>query len=133
MPQLQNLVLTDRASTPVNHTFTPREIDSNGVGSVVESTGVPIGDNRFSIGLRRTADGRSKATVKMVIPIVQTQTVNGVSSPVVVRTAYVDCTFSFDSTSTVQERKDAVGMFQSAFDASKLLVNDTIVNLQGVY
>jgi hypothetical protein len=133
MPQLQNLVLTDRAGTPVNHTFVPREIDSNGVGAVVESTGVPIGDNRYSIGLRRTAEGRCKATVKMSLPIVQTQTINGISSPVVVRTAYVDCTFTFDSTSTEQERKDAVGMFQSSFDSAKVLVNDTIVKLQGVF
>jgi hypothetical protein len=133
MPQLQNLVLTDRAATPVNHTFVPREIDSSGVGMVVESSGVPIGDNRFSVGLRRTSEGRCKATLKGVFPIVQTQTVNGISTPVVVRTAYADVTFSFDSTSTEQERKDCVGMLASSLDPAKVLVNDTLVKLQGVY
>lgn len=132
MPQLQNLVLTDRESTPVDHTFVPREI-TDGVGVVVESTGVPIGDNRFSVSLRRTAEGRYKATLKGVFPIVQDQTVNGIVSPVVVRTSYVDMTFSFDETSEESERNNVVGMAQSALDAAELLVNDTLVKLQGVY
>lgn len=133
MGQLANVVLTDRASTPVNHTFVPRDIDSNGVGTVVESTGTPIGDNRFSVGLRRTADGRIKTTVKGVFPIVQTQTINGITSPVVVRTAYANFEFSYAAESTLQERKDVVGMMASSLAAAQTVVNDTIVNLNGVY
>jgi hypothetical protein len=132
MPQLQNLVLTDRAATPVNHTFLPRDI-ADGVGTVVESSGVPIGDNRFSVTMRRTAEGRYKSTLKGVFPIVQTQTINGISTPVVVRTAYADITFSFDGSSTEQERKDVVGMMASSLGASQVLVNDTVVKNQGVY
>lgn len=132
MPQLQNLVLTDRASTPVAHTFTPSGMVGN-VGTVVEYTGTPIGDNRFAISSRRTAEGRYKTVLKGTFPIVQNQTVNGIVSPVVVRTAYAEITFSFDSTSTEQERKDAVGMMQSSLDASKVLVNDTVVKTNGVY
>lgn len=132
MPQLQNIVLTDRAATPVNHTFVPLDIQ-NSVGTVVESTGIPIGQNALSVSLRQTAGGRYKGVLKLVLPIVQTQTVNGVSSPVVVRTAYADLTFSFDASSTEQERKDMVGMLASSLDPAKVLVNDTIVKLQGVY
>lgn len=132
MPQLQNLTLTDRAITPVVHTFTPDDIKS-GVGRVVESTGVPLGANGVTVGLNKTAQGRYKATLKGTFPVVQNQTVNGITAPVVVRTAYAEVTFSFDSTSTEQERKDVVGMIQSAFDPSKLLVNDTVIKLQGVY
>lgn len=132
MPQLQNLVLTDRATTPVAHTFVPRDIRDN-IGTVVESSGIPIGDSRFTISTTRTAQGKCKSRAQLTVPVVQTQTVNGVSTPVVVRTAYVDVTFTFDATSTEQERKDVVGMFQSAFDASKVLVNDAIVKQQGVY
>lgn len=132
MPSLQNLVLTDRASTPVAHTFVPRDIINN-VASVVESTGVPIGDNRFSISLRRTTEGKVKINLRLAVPIVQTQTINGISTPVVVRTGYVDTTFSFDSTSTEQERKDVVGMFMTSLDPSKTLVNDVLTKLQSVY
>lgn len=133
MPQLQNLVLTDRAATPVNHTFTPADIDSNGVGRVVESSGVPIGNNEATIGLSKTAAGAYKGRLRLTLPVVQTQTINGVASPVVVRIARADVLFTFDKSSTEQERKDAVGMVASSLDASKALVNDTLVKLQGVY
>lgn len=132
MPQLQTLVLTDRTpTTAVDHTFQPRDIKS-GVGSVVESSGVPIGDKRFTISLRQV-NSRYRAQMQLAVPVVQTQTINGVSTPVVVRTAYADVTFTFDNASTEQERTDLVGMLQSSLAESKTLVNDTVVKLQGVY
>jgi hypothetical protein len=132
MPQLQNLVLTDRAATPVDHTFTPRDI-TDGVGAVVESSGVPIGDKRVTVSLNRTGTNRYKPQVRFTFPVVQTETINGVSRPTVVRTAYADLTFNFDQSSTEQERKDAVGMVQSALDASETLTNDLLVKLEGIY
>jgi hypothetical protein len=132
MPSLQNLVLTDRAATPVDHTFTPRDIVS-GLGTVVETSGVPIGEKRVQVALNRTTSGRYKGLLKMQLPVVQTETINGVDTPKVVRTAYVDCSFTFDGTSTEQERKDTVGMLASALDSSKTLVNDAIIKLQGIY
>lgn len=131
MPQLQNLVLTDREATPVNHTFTPRDIVSN-VGAVVESSGVPVGDNRFTISLRQV-NNRYKATIQLSVPVVQNQTVNGITTPVVVRTAFTDLTFTFDAQSTTQERTNFVGMLQSAMATNKALFHDTVVGLQGVY
>lgn len=132
MPQLQNLVLTDRAGTPVNHTFTPRDI-RDGVGTVIESSGVPIGNSRFSVALRKTPSGKYKATLSLAIPIVQNETINGVTTPTVVRSSYVNCEFVFDEKSTTQERDDTVGMFMSALDSSKVLVDKTVVDLEGVY
>lgn len=132
MPQLQDLVLADRATPPVNHTFTPRDI-KQGVGAVVESTGVPIGDNRVTVSLSETAGKRYKAIVKGSFPIVQNQVVNGITTPVVVRVAYATFDFSFDATSTLEERNNVVGMMSSALGTSKTLVNDTVVKLQGVY
>jgi len=132
MPQMQNLVVNDRKTTPIAHTFIPRDI-VNGVGTVIEAGPTPVGDNRISISLARTANGRYKGTLKYVFPIVQTETINGVSNPKVVRTAYAEVHFNFDNTSTVEERRDVVGMVMDSLAASKTLVNDTIVNLQGVY
>jgi len=132
MPQLANLVLTDRAATPVNHTYTPRDIVS-GVAAVVESTGVPIGDNTVTCSLTSTSSGRKKVVLKGTFPIVQTQTINGISTPTVVRTSYVTFEFSFDATSTEQERKDAVGLMASALDPTKILINDCVTKLQGIY
>lgn len=133
MPQLQNAVLTDRASTPVAHTFVPRDIVS-GVGTVIETTGVPVGNSRLSVSLRQTSgNGRYRADVKLSVPIVADQVVNGVTTPVVQRTAYADLSFTFDPTSTEQERNNFVGMLASSLATSCTLVNDTVVKLQGVY
>jgi hypothetical protein len=132
MPQLTSFTVEDRESTPVDHVFTPRDI-VGGVGTVSESSGIPIGDREVTISLRKTPQNRYRATLKGRFPIVQTQTLNGVSTPVVVRVANIDCTFSFDATSTEQERKNVVGMFQNMLDPSVVLINDTVVKLQGVY
>jgi len=67
------------------------------------------------------------------VPIVQTQTINGVSTPVVVRTGYAEATFSFDASSSEQERKDVVGMFYSSLATGAVLVNDTITKTQGIW
>lgn len=133
MPQLQTLVLKDRASTPVNHTFAPRDITGN-VGKVVASTGVPVGEKTYTVSLRQTPDnGRFRVQLRMAVPTVQNQDIGGVINPIVTRTAYVDATFTFDRTSTEQERKDVVGMFQDSLDSSKALTNGVLVNLEGVY
>lgn len=132
MPQLQNLVLTDRAATPVAHTFVPRDVVAN-VGTVEESTGVKIGDKTFSISARKAPSGKNRVQMKLAIPVVVNETINGVTVPTVAYTSYVDCTFTFDPKSSTQDRKDIVGMFQSSFDPAKLLVNDCVVGLQGIY
>lgn len=132
MAQLQNLVLKDRATTPVDHTFTPREIVAN-VGTVQESTGVKIGDKTYSVSVRRTANGRYRVTLKMVVPVVVNETINGVTVPKVARASYVDAEFTFDSSSTTQERNDTVGMFADSLGPTKVIVNDALVNLQAVY
>lgn len=132
MPALQTLALVDRESTPVTHTFTPFEIDANGVGVVTEGGDVQVSASRYTVQMRRVA-GRYKARLKMAVPVVQTETINGVSNPKVVYQSYVDATFTFDSKSTEQHRKNVVGMFASSLDASKVLVNDTLIKLQGIY
>lgn len=132
MPQLQNLVLTDRAATPVNHTFKPQKIEG-GVAVVAESTGIPIGDNTVSLSTNRTASGRRKIVIKTKFPSVQNSTVDGITKPVIVRTNYADITFNFDETSTEAERNDIVGMVSSLLIPTKVLINDTVIKLEGVY
>lgn len=132
MPALQSTVLKDRATTPVDHTFTPQSV-TDGVGVVVETTGVPIGNRMLSVSSRKLPSGKYKAEVRLTNPTVATETVNGISLPKVVRTAYAAATFTFDSSSSEQERNDLVGMFASAFETSKTLINDAVVKLEGIY
>lgn len=103
------------------------------MGTVEESTGVPIGNNRVQIGVVKTSSGKYKVTLKGVFPIVQNQTINGITTPSVVRTSYAEVTFTFEGGSSTQERKNVVGMIQAALDSSKTLTNDSLVNLASVY
>lgn len=132
MPALQNLVLTDRQTTPVAHTFVPQTVTKEGVAIVNEVTSAAIGDPRFTISTRR-ANGRMRTRVTFHVPVVQTETINGISKPKMVREAVVDATFTFSQDSSEAERNNVVGMFADSLGVSKTLVNDTIVKAQGVW
>lgn len=127
-----NLVINDRATTPVAHTYTPDGDDSNGVHVFTEKTGVPAGYPRFTASIRKS-NGKYRPSLKLAIPVVQTQTINGISTPVVVRTAYIDVQATFDELSSDQERKDCVGLMANAMASSQTMINDLLVNLSDIY
>lgn len=127
-----NLVITDRAPTPVAHTFSPDGDDANGVHLFTEKTSVPAGNPRFTIA-HRYSGGKYRPSIKLSIPVVQTQTINGVTSPVVVRTAYAEVGFTFDSLSSEQERKDCVGLLASALEASQTQIDNLLVKLEDIW
>lgn len=132
MPSLVPLVLKDGAATPVNHTFAPRAIDG-GVATLVESTGVPLGERRISFSQNRSASGRIRCIQKLAMPVVQDATVNGVTKPTLVRTNYADITFNFDASSSTQERKDIVSMVADMLASTQTMVRGNIVDLEGLY
>jgi hypothetical protein len=131
MPTFTTLVLTDREDTPVDHSFVP-ESNLGGVATLVEGTGVPLADSKFSIGQRKTPT-RRKATIRLAIPEVQTETINGIDRPSVVRVNYANVEFSFDVASEEQERDNIVGMIRDALDPANTLVHDSVVKLQGIH
>lgn len=111
MTQLATVVLKD--SLGANVSFAPRDI-VNGVATTVNSSGIPLGDKTYSLATSRTQAGRRKATLKFALPVVQTETLNGVARPTVVRTAYCDVNFSFDGTSSTLERSDMLAAVKAA-------------------
>lgn len=127
-----NLVINDRATTPVAHTYTPDGDDANGVHVYSEKTTVPAGNPRFTASLR-TSNGKYRPSLKLVLPVTQTQIINGVSSPTVVRTAYAEVNFTFDALSSEQERADTVGLLVNSMAASQTQINDMIVKLSDIY
>jgi hypothetical protein len=131
MPQLANLVINDGATTPVAHTFKPRSIE-NGVTTLVESAGSPVGESRITLSHTRNQSGRIRATIKVSRPVVQDATVNGVTRPTLVRAAYADLTFNFDATSSTEERRDMVAMLKNAL-ADTGLIKGFAVDLEGIY
>lgn len=132
MAARSNLVVNDRASTPVAHTFTPAGDDANGVHIFLERNGVPAADGRFTASIR-SSNGKWRPTLRMQIPVVQTQDVSGILTPVVVRTAFAELNLTFDATSSLQERKDLIGMFANALAASQTMIDDMITGLNDIY
>jgi hypothetical protein len=84
------------------------------------------------MSLNKTPNGRYKAVMKMAVPVVQTQTINGVSTPAVVRTAYADITLTFDATSTTVERADMLTLLYEIAGGTNA-VTSAVKDLQGVY
>lgn len=131
MPALQNTSLNDREATPVAHLFVPKDVITPGnIGRLVRYTGIPVGEETLTASTKQVGK-RFKHKSVLTVPVVQTQTINGISAPVVVRTAFFDGTFTFDQESTEQERKNLVGMVMAMLDPTKLFINDGVIKLQG--
>lgn len=132
MPQLAGVSLTDRTPvTPVVRAFVPRDVQ-NGVGAVVFNAGTLIGEQRLTISMKKIGT-RYKGEVRLTLPVVTNETINGIVSPKIVRAAYITTTVSWDEKSSFQERDDAVGLMANALSVTKTLVNDTLVKCEGVY
>lgn len=129
MPALQNLSINDRV--PTAHAFVPRDVKS-GVGLVVANTGVPVGEERLTISMKKSG-ARYRGAMRLAVPVVVNEVINGVTRPSVARTAYVDVSVNFDETSTETERTNIIGMVADALGTSKVLVHNAFVKLEGVY
>lgn len=130
MPAISTFVLNDGQATPVAHTFTPTGPDKNGVLYFKDvSSGIPIGFPTVSIDLKApnsASAGQSsqanrvyRATVKVVVPILESgtsaSTVSGI--PPTYTKAY-DVVFKTEAIlperSSLQSRKDALAFMVDA-------------------
>lgn len=133
MPQIQPVILTDRAVPPVDHTLSPAgEPQHNGVYEFAEANSVPVGRNRLTMSLRRSG-GRYRGEMKISMPVVVNQDTNGVITPVVVRTAYATVQLTFDDRSTKEERESMMGFLASTFAENQALINGVYTDLEQPY
>lgn len=133
MPAFTTITVNDREDTPVAHTFDPRN-EANGVYFLKESDGTPIGDNVISVSTRQSGN-KYKSRVRLTMPVVVDETINGVVVPKVIRTAYADLNFTFADTSTSQERKNVLGIISNLLrgTANVSLMDGILVDLNGAY
>lgn len=133
MPSFASITVNDGEDTPVSHTFLPSTIDpKTGVAKLKESDGTPIGDNIVTMSLRET-DQYYKGRLLLAMPVVVTETINGVNVPKVSRTAYADLNLSFDKTSTTQERDNVLILLSNMFAGGVTMVDGTFRDLEGIY
>jgi hypothetical protein len=133
MAQATTLTVNDRQSpTPVAHTFVPQRVETE-MATFSEAGAVPLGDKLFSISRRTTANGFVKCRVRLVVPVVSTDSSTGTPISTLTRTSYADMTLTFAPDSTSAERADVVGMFQNVLAASQTMVDKTIVGLENIF
>jgi hypothetical protein len=132
MPALTTITVNDREDTPVAHTYTPGA-PSKGVYEFVNSDGVPIGDEKLTVSISPTGNGNIRTRIRMMDPIVVTETINGVDRPKVERTAYASLEFTFSDRSSKQERENLVGKLANALSESQTFMMSVCTDLEGIY
>lgn len=127
------ITVADRKATPVGHTFTPVDGINGPVVVLTEKTGTPAGDPSLTLSMIRNSNGRVKPSMKLKIPILVSETVNGVTRNRVERTAFAELNLNFDVNSTLQERRDLVGEMANLMAASQTVMNAFLTDLEGLY
>jgi hypothetical protein len=131
MPALASLTINDREASPGTHIFTPANRLRPGEVKLRRAGVAPIADEYITLSSETLKDGTLKHTYKLIYPTVVTETINGVSQYKEVRRITVDVVIRASGQSTVQERKNALGLLYNSFDASKTVVNDAFMNNEG--
>lgn len=136
MPQVVPVSVVDRAATPKTHTFVPVDVDG-GVAQLVErlATGSYIGEPKLVAGNRVTPTRRSKSDIKMVIPKVVDETINGVIVSKVIDTSYLTITCDWGQHFTETERQALLGLVTSASGtaAQQPFLNKVLVVSDRIY
>jgi len=132
MPALTSITVQDRETTPVDHIYVPSAPDGD-VQNFRVASGVPFGAETLSISSRITATGIRKVQVRLVDPVIATETINGVDSSKFLRDARITVSLSFAAESTLQERQNAVGKTANLLSASQAFMNLVLTDLEGMY
>lgn len=132
MAAFASITVNDRESSPVAHTFAPQE-RKDGIAVFSEAGTIPAANKTLTASWRRQANGNRKVRLVLAVPVEVTETINGVNYTRAVRPAFADVTFTFPSDSTLQERKNVVGMLANALDPSVTVLDGTITGTEGIY
>lgn len=130
MPALTTLTINNGASPAVPQVFVPQG-KPNGVATFKKSDGTPVGDHSLTVS--STHGTRHKVSLRLKLPQVVTQTVNGVQTEVVVRTAFARVDFDFASDSTLAERKDAIALISNGLLPAQTAISAVFADLNDFY
>lgn len=122
---MTDIVLTDDAATPVDHTFTPARNEPDSMLYENRETGIYVGYGKLFLALRRPtgANARNlKAIIRLERPVLKQ--VSGADVGGFTPAAELDyrpvaeCVFTFPDKTTLQQRKDIHKMFKDALQES---------------
>lgn len=139
MTAIAALTLADGQATPVNHTFSPVNIDAAGVARWADrSGGIALGYPVVTFSMRQPTKGaRSyKITAKVVTPVLEVTSPSTASGIQPAPTKAYDITMNVDlalpERSTLQQRKDAFAFLKN-FLANAAVMQAAVENFESVY
>lgn len=127
MAQLSNIVINDGTK---DVTYVPYQIDSGNIARLRTNTDLAIASSELSVNARNGSTNRN-VTLKITLPTVVDETVNGIVSPRVTRTRTVSVDLSLPKTTTSAERLAARVMLSNLL--KNTLVASVIDNNDGLY
>jgi hypothetical protein len=139
MTAIAALTLADGQSTPVNHTFSPVNIDQSGVARWADrSGGIALGYPVVTFSNKApTKTSRSyKVTAKVALPILEqtsASTATGIQpQPTLAYNLLANVEFVLPERSTLAQRKDLLAYLKN-YLANAAVVTAAIENFESVY
>jgi hypothetical protein len=127
MSAIANIVVPDAAATPVSHTFKPSKIDGDTAYYVEQSASASAGFWPLSVQQRGPLTGQKdrvfRSTIKLAIPVMTTETVNGVSKPTLLYVMRANVEFLNPEDATLQNRKDLRKLLVGILNDSQVIDN----------
>lgn len=131
MATFANVVVNDRETSPVAHTFVATSRPSGDSILLKESGIVPAGDSIMLARVQRMPDGSYRCRLNTKIPVLGTRVADGITSYEVLDEANLETIIRFSARSTLQFRKNAIGIHANALAASVATVNDAFTKVEG--
>lgn len=139
MTAIAALTLNDGQATPVAHTFSPVNIDQNGVAKWADRTGgIALGYPivTFSMRMPTKAQRNYRVTVKVVTPILEQTSASTATGIQPAPTKAYDLTFNGEfilpERSTLAQRNDILAYVKN-YLANAAVVPPAIQNFESVY
>lgn len=132
MAQFVAFTLNDREPTPVAHTFQPNQSPTSELAVAKRTTGVPVADEIITIS-NKTSGQKRKIRMLIVLPVVANEVINGISKPSVIRRGIAEVNLTFDDISSLQERKNLVGLLYASLAPGQVMLDATFTGLEGLY
>jgi len=133
MPAFTTITANDREATPVAHVFTPQTKSVDNIFTYVNRDGTPLGDEKLTLSVTQTGNGNHKVRLRLSIPTLVEETINGVVVPKVDRTAYANIDLTFSNRSSLQERKNTVGLLANMLDTGQAQIMAVAQDLEGIW
>lgn len=132
MPAAAPITAVDRQATPVSHVLLP-DSPNGSVWTFSNDAATTLEQKSLTISSVKGDNGNTKVRLVLKCPVVQTETINGISNPKLVRTAFADVTFKFSDGSSDLERANTVGMLASLLASSQPVLNEVLVEGRRIY